>query len=199
MHDLTPATTIMAEIVTNIRDDQLDQPSPCLDTSVAALLDHVDGLSQAFAAAAADDHPAGGDVSPAFGDGSRLGADWRAMIPAHLAALAESWRSEGAWQGQTQAGGVVMPRDVAGSVVTNELLVHGWDLAVATGQPYRADPGLVAAALEFVEPTASASPQGTPGLFGPPVAVPDDAPPLDRLLGLTGRDPRWRSPQSTSW
>ena len=32
------------------------------------------------------------------------------------------------------------------------------------------------------------------GLFGPPVAVPDDAPALDRLAGATGRDPRWTPP-----
>jgi hypothetical protein len=30
------------------------------------------------------------------------------------------------------------------------------------------------------------------GLFGPPVSVPDSAPLLDQLIGLTGRDPAWR-------
>jgi hypothetical protein len=29
------------------------------------------------------------------------------------------------------------------------------------------------------------------GLFGPPVPVPADAPLLDRVIGLTGRDPAW--------
>ncbi|MGH3910617.1 MAG: hypothetical protein ACRDRM_07270 [Pseudonocardiaceae bacterium] len=28
---------------------------------------------------------------------------------------------------------------------------------------------------------------------GAPVPVPDDAPLLDRLLGVTGRDPAWRA------
>jgi hypothetical protein len=37
------------------------------------------------------------------------------------------------------------------------------------------------------------NPDGSPGLFGAPVAVPDSAPLLDRLIGLTGRDPAWRS------
>ena len=35
-------------------------------------------------------------------------------------------------------------------------------------------------------------PNGTPGLFGAPVAVPAGAPELDQLIGLTGRDPGWR-------
>jgi uncharacterized protein (TIGR03086 family) len=197
MHDLTPATAIVAAVVTNIRDDQLDLPTPCPDVTVAGLLHHVAGLSQVFAAAASQDRPAGADGTPSFPDGSRLGADWRARIPEHLRVLAEAWRPESAWKGFTRAGGVDLPRDVAGSVVTNELLAHGWDLAVATGQPYRTDADVVAAALEFVGPAVAAAPEGTPGLFGPPVAVPDDAPPLDRLLGLTGRDPRRRAPGTT--
>jgi uncharacterized protein (TIGR03086 family) len=71
--------------------------------------------------------------------------------------------------------------------------VHGWDLAAALDRPYEPPPDAVEGALGFVGPTVTESPDGTPGLFGPPVAVTEDAPPLDRLLGLTGRDPRWRA------
>lgn len=46
--------------------------------------------------------------------------------------------------------------------------------------------------VDRYDPTVSQNPDGTPGLFGPPVPVADDAPLLDRLLGLTGRDPAWR-------
>jgi uncharacterized protein (TIGR03086 family) len=87
---------------------------------------------------------------------------------------------------------VDLPRDLAGLIVTDELIVHGWDLATATDQPFDAAPALVEAALRFVEPSVAQAPRGTPGLFGPPVAVPDDALPLERLLCLTGRDPAWR-------
>ncbi len=153
MLDLTPATDTVARVVTAVRDDQLDGPTPCPQMTVAALLDHLDGLAQAFAAA---------------------------------------WQDEGAWTGMTAAGGVDLPGEVAGLVALDEVVVHGWDLARATGQPYDPPPAVVESALGFVTPTVAASPEGTPGLFGPPVAVPDDAPPLHRLLGLTGRDPDWR-------
>jgi hypothetical protein len=36
---------------------------------------------------------------------------------------------------------------------------------------------------------------GAKGLFGPPVPIPCDALLLDRILGLTGRDPRWEPPR----
>lgn len=190
MHDLTPATSLVSRVVMDIGDDQLHAPTPCGDANVADLLDHMDGLCQAFTAAAAKDTTLA-DQAP-VADGSRLGPDWRHRIPDRLAKLSAAWRDDSAWTGMTRAGGVDMPAEVAGSVATNEVVVHGWDLAMATGHDYAADPVAVRAAQEFVTPTAEQNPEGVPGLFGPPVAVPADAPELDRLVGLTGRNPAWQ-------
>jgi len=190
MHDLTSATQMASRVVMDITDDQLGAPTPCSEATVADLLDHMDGLCQAFTAAAAKD-PTQGAQAP-VADGSRLGPDWRARIPGRLARLAAAWQAESAWTGMTRAGGVDMPGEVAARVATNEVLVHGWDLAVATRHGYTADPAVVDAALEFVEPTASQNPAGVPGLFGPPVAAPAGSSSLDRLVALTGRNPSWR-------
>ena len=70
----------------------------------------------------------------------------------------------------------------------DEVTVHAWDLAVATGQPYDADPAAVRACHGFV---ASFDAPTDGSLFAPPVDVPDSAPALDRLLAATGRDPGW--------
>jgi uncharacterized protein (TIGR03086 family) len=190
MHDLSPATEMLSRVVMDVQDDQLSAPTPDGDATVADLLDHINSLSAAFAAAAVKDVADSRRASPA--DGSRLPPDWRASIPERLAKLAAAWQSEAAWTGMTKAGGIDMPAEVAASVATNEVIVHGWDLAAGTGQSYVADPELVEVATAFVEPTARQNPGGVPGLFGPAVAVPDGAPPLHRLLGLTGRDPAWQ-------
>jgi uncharacterized protein (TIGR03086 family) len=189
MHDLTPATDMVSRVVRDTTDDQLGAPTPCSDATVADLLDHIDGLCQAFTAAAAKDSTHA-DQAP-VADGSRLGPDWRERIPDRLAELAAAWRAESAWTGMTRAGGVDMPAEVAASVATNEVLVHGWDLAAATRHDYSADAELIEAALEFVGPTASQNPDGVPGLFGAPVESPAGASPLDRLVAMTGRNPLW--------
>ena len=187
MLDLTPATDAAARVVAAVRDDQLDAPTPCEGTSVAALLDHLDGLAQAFTGAARKvPVEAGASV-----DASRLGDDWRERIPARLEVLAQAWREQDAWTGMTAAGGVDLPGEVAGLVALDEVVVHGWDVARATGQDLAVDDQLLEGALGFVRQAVDEHPAGSPGLFGPPVPVPDDAPPLHVLLGLTGRDPAW--------
>lgn len=65
--------------------------------------------------------------------------------------------------------------------------------AVATGQPFDCDRELAEAVYEFVRASVEQNPDGTPGLFGPPMQVPEDAPLLNRIIGLTGRDPAWRT------
>ena len=70
--------------------------------------------------------------------------------------------------------------------------MHGWDLAVATGRRHSCELGPVGAAYEFEAATVAQNPTGGAGLFGPPVPVADEAPLLERLIGLTGRDPARR-------
>jgi uncharacterized protein (TIGR03086 family) len=186
--DLAPQAAEVARVVAGIRDDQLGDPTPCADTPVAGLLAHLVGLTTAFRMAA-EKTPVPGQASASADD---LPPDWRTRIPAQLDALVAAWQRSSAWEGTAQAGGVTMPAPVMATVALDEVLVHGWDLAVATGQHYTADPASVAACTEFAAQAAAEGP--TAGLFGPSVPVPDDAPPLDRLLGLTGRDPGWRPP-----
>ncbi|SFL37062.1 TIGR03086 family protein [Geodermatophilus ruber] len=186
--DLAPQAAEVAGVVAGVRGDQLGNPTPMAGTPVAALLDHLVGLTLAFRLAAEKTPVPGGPSASA----EHLSPEWRRLIPAQLDALVAAWQRPSAWEGTAEAGGVTMPAPVAAAVALDEVLVHGWDLAVATGQPYSADPASVEACLGFAAQVAAGPPQ--PGLFGPPVPVPDDAPALDRLLGLTGRDPGWRPP-----
>ncbi len=189
--DLEPATRQMAELIGGIGDELLDRPTPCPAYTLGDLLDHVGGLTLAFTAAAGKATGGAGAQGPS-GDASRLGDDWRTRIPQDLAALAEAWRDPAAWSGTTQAGGVELPGEVAGLVALDELVIHGWDVARATGQAYDCDPELLEVVHGFV--AQFSGPDGEAareGLFGPVVDVPDDAPLLDRVIGLTGRDPAW--------
>jgi uncharacterized protein (TIGR03086 family) len=190
--DLGPAADAVAAVVRGVRDEDLDRPTPCPGTSVAAMLVHLAGLATAFTAAARPEPVPGGDRPPSPPDAADLDPKFRESIPVALEELGKAWREPSAWTGMTRVGGVDLPRQVAGLVALDEVVVHGWDLARSTGQPYDAPGPAVEGALGFVQPAVAAAPEGTPGLFGPPVAVPADAPPFDRLLGLTGRDPQWR-------
>jgi uncharacterized protein (TIGR03086 family) len=190
MIDLEPATTRLASIVEGVRDDQLSAATPSVGTTVGDLLDHVDGLALAFTAAAAKTRLPEGQ-GQASADASKLADGWRSRIPQRLATLARAWRDNAAWTGMTRAGGQDIPGELAGVIALNEVIVHGWDLAVASGQDYGCEPELAEVAMGFARQAATSSPEGTPGLFGPPVPVPAEAPVLDRLLGFTGRDPGW--------
>jgi uncharacterized protein (TIGR03086 family) len=90
----------------------------------------------------------------------------------------------------TQAGGLDLPGEIAGVVALDELVIHGWDVARATGQPFDVDAQSLDAVAHFVQ---GFSADGTPGLFGARVPVSDSATWLDRVIGMSGRDPNWPS------
>ena len=68
-----------------------------------------------------------------------------------------------------------------------DLVVHGWDLARATGQDETMDPAEVERIWAMAESLGDNLRRS--GVCGPEVPVPADAPLQDRLLGLLGRDP----------
>jgi uncharacterized protein (TIGR03086 family) len=85
------------------------------------------------------------------------------------------------------------------AVISDDLVLHGWDLARATGQDEAMDPDDVERlwAITMAIPPELLEKYRTPGAFGPgievygpEVEVPRNAPLQDRLLGAIGRDPR---------
>jgi uncharacterized protein (TIGR03086 family) len=85
-----------------------------------------------------------------------------------------------------------MPAEIMLTVADNELVVHAWDLAQATGQPYAAAPANLEASWQMVSNTPD-EPEARAGLFGPRIPIADDAPLLDRVLAYAGRDPQWKA------
>jgi uncharacterized protein (TIGR03086 family) len=189
--DLEPAARRTADLVTAVPDDLLNAPTPCPAYSVGDLVEHIGGLAIAFRDAAGK--ISGPTVSQAPApDASRLGTDWRTRIPEDLVGLAAAWRNPAAWTGMTMVGGVDLPGEVAGLVALDEIFIHGWDLAVATGQKFNCDDASLEVVHGFVlESAAPGQAALRDGIFGPVIAVPPDAPLLDRVLGLAGRDPGW--------
>ena len=119
-------------------DDQLDAPTPCTEWTLEGLLAHIHQFATVFTANAQK-------LPPAPVDG--LPADWRRVIPLRLDELARAWRDPSAWQGRVSAGGVEMTGEENAVVAIEELVVHGWDVARASGQDFRP----AAVSLEHVE------------------------------------------------
>jgi uncharacterized protein (TIGR03086 family) len=81
---------------------------------------------------------------------------------------------------------------MVGLTAADELVVHGWDIARAIGRPYGCEPEVLVAARSFLVQFASPdAPAGPDVPFGPSRRVPDDAPLLDQVVALAGRDPGW--------
>jgi uncharacterized protein (TIGR03086 family) len=123
---------------------------------------------------------------------SPLDGEWRAEIRRNLDDMAAAWTPIEAWSGTTRIGGMDSPAEMVGCVGAEELLVHTWDLAVATGRDFAASPEVIAAARYFLDATADTDrPSGTAVPFGPPTTPPAGASALDQVIALAGRDVNW--------
>jgi uncharacterized protein (TIGR03086 family) len=191
--DFDPPVRQLRALLLGVDDDELTGPTPCPDWTVAALLDHLTGLSLAFTQAARKRADAPGTGGPPPAPSARhLSPHWRSRLPVLLEELDTAWRDPAAWTGTAQAGGVTMPATALGTVAMNELVMHSWDLARATGQEYATDPRILEVLIEFLSQGPA---EGTPGMFGPVLSAPSEPTLLDQALSLAGRRSDWRPPR----
>lgn len=153
----------------------LDGKSPCEGWTSKDVIDHVFGGTAGFAEAL------GGSVPPADDD-----ADLTSRYEALRNALTEASRQPGALDKMVPApiGGEI-PASMMLGIYTTDTLIHTWDLARATGVDVELDQELLQRSWDGVLPIEELVRK--PGIFGPRVEVPDDAPLQDRALGFFGR------------
>jgi uncharacterized protein (TIGR03086 family) len=188
--DLHAAADRITRLLEAVPNDSMEAPTPCPDLPLGALIDHVGGFAKVFAASARKEL---GELTaqPPAPRADNLEPGWRARMAADLSALADTWDAPDAWEGMTQAGGQELPGAMAGLIALDELVVHGWDIAQATGQRFDCEAVTLGEVKATVQQVRGGNDGDIPGLFGPVVAVADDADALERVLSLTGRDPGW--------
>lgn len=152
----------------------LDAPTPCDDWDVKTLMNHMLATQQYFVGAAR-----GEDVAPPGGTppvllGPDPVADFRNARTETLQVFGED--------------GVIEKTGPALGIAFSDQLLHGWDLAKATGQDTIMPNGLPEAAYEIVH--GAFTDDQRQGVFGPEIEVPDDASAQDKLLAYSGRTPR---------
>jgi uncharacterized protein (TIGR03086 family) len=171
-----------AALLEGVTPDQYGDPTPCPDYDVRALVNHITGWVQAFAASANGGPPAIDPTTHEAGD------DPAAEFRAAADSIMQGWRTKGLDRSVSMMGGDSPARIVVNMTIM-EYVTHGWDLATATKQPVPYTEEEAAQALALAEGTLPAQYRGSDQPFGDIVDVPGTAPAVDRFIGFMGRDP----------
>jgi uncharacterized protein (TIGR03086 family) len=163
----------------------LTGPTPCADYDLRTLLRHFVGTSGAFVRAG---QTKALDPDDPWGANATLNEqDWADQLAGQVEAIGRAWSRPEAWTGSIE--GAQMPAPAIGELGLIEVMLHGWDVARATGQSLRVSDELGAELHRCLTPTLE---QGREfEVYGPEVTGNGDASPFTRALGLSGRDPDW--------
>jgi uncharacterized protein (TIGR03086 family) len=159
-----------------ISRDELSKSTPCTEYDVMQLTDHLLNSITVLGGAAGAEVPER-DTGDSV-EGQIIGAARPTL---------DAWHRRGLDDTVT-IGTNELPATFAVSILSLELLVHGWDYAAATRHPIEVAESLADYVLGLAKKVITPQGRATVG-FADPVAVPDDAPALDRLIAFTGRDP----------
>jgi uncharacterized protein (TIGR03086 family) len=176
---LDRAMAAVIELVDGVRADQWGNPTPCSDWNVRRLVDHLVAGNLRFAALR--------DASPfisADGEPPDPATAYRFSAIALHAAFAEPGVLKGTYHSPMgQASGAVLMQ-----LRITEQLVHGWDLAQATGRPHDLPEDLAEQALIISRAQlGDTQREGIP--FEPAQCITEDASQIDKLAAFCGRRP----------
>jgi uncharacterized protein (TIGR03086 family) len=186
------AQSAFGDRVHAVREDQWHAPTPDTEWDVAALVAHVVDedrwvapLIHGHDLESAGKIVAGMRSLPVDGG---VGADYVQEWDEAARNAADAFGEDGAMDRTVALSrGATPARDYIGEMVFDHL-VHSWDLGKAIGyaEPLPAD--VVDAVYGMAKGMGDLSSYGD--MFAPAVSVPDDSSTLDKLIALTGRDPR---------
>lgn len=185
---LADAARAAADVARGAAGAPLDSPTPTTDWDLRTLIDHwvlytAHGLEHRARRADLPTELVGRDFAAE--------PDWPERYAEQLDRALAAWREPTAWEGEIDfGGGSTLPAEAIAGMNLAELVLHGWDVAAATGQPIEVDDGTARAVLALVEQYAEMFREYAG--FAEPLPVDDGMPPLERALRLSGRDPRWR-------
>lgn len=178
------------EVASGVIQDQATAATPCSEWSVLDLFNHLIGGLEFTAGCITGDVP---DIRPNEAESSYQGeTDVAVLIRAYHTSVdraLELAAETGALEqtAMTPFGEMPVARIMMGTVL--DQLVHGWDLAQATGQDTTLDSEMVEFAYEMLVSGGFADMGRQAGFVGPEVAVPDSASLQNRMLGYMGRHP----------
>jgi uncharacterized protein (TIGR03086 family) len=185
---LATAHEATGRLVAGVRADQWELPTPCSEWTVRQLVNHlVGGTRMVSGALRGEPLPSPGDLRRRL-DEDQLGDDAVAAYRDSDAGMLAAFGVPGVLERSYAIPAGTLPGPAVLHVRTVEALVHGWDLAVATGQQAGFPDDVAAGELAFSRGLLGQIPPDRRP-FGPPQPVPDDAPALDRLVALLGRAP----------
>jgi uncharacterized protein (TIGR03086 family) len=165
----------------------LEQTTPCTDWDLRTLLNHM----ILWTSYSAERRAYGESVAEEL-----MSKDFTAepgyaqAYQAQIAKAVDAWSEPEAWAGDRNVMGSATPAADIAAMLIAEMVLHGWDIAQATGQDYRCDEGVAQAVLETVRAQGELFRQYQG--FAAIVSVPEDATAFDRALALSGRDPGWK-------
>lgn len=192
VEQLTRSLEGMGRLVEGVRDEQWDHPTPCTEWTVRDLVHHVVAGNQLFADVANSDPVSAPDRATTAATNSSAagpGSDYAASAYRDsAAALLSAFSAPGALEVVVTVPFGAVPGVVAVHLRIVEALVHGWDLARATGQASDADQAIAQGALGFTRSALADIPPERRGGFAASQPAADELPALDRLAAMLGRD-----------
>ena len=168
-------------VLGRLTEDDLSRPSPCTEYTVGEVGQHV-VRSMVLLASVAGDPAASltaGPVGPAAGS-------LEEQVAVTTEAALTAWRRRGVG-GTVAVGRSTLPADLAFEIIPMELLVHGWDVARATGQQIDVPPEVADHLLGRARELVTEDKRGRS--FAAEVPPGPQASALHRLIAFTGRVP----------
>jgi uncharacterized protein (TIGR03086 family) len=187
---MAAAAAETARVVGGVPGYPMDAATPCGEWDLRTLVNHTIVWTSYSAERRASGESVEAElISKDFAAEPGFAEDYAAQVGRAVTA----WSDPAAWERELGVMGSATPAADVAALLIAEMVLHGWDIARATGQEYACDDDVAALVLATVEAQGDLFRQYQG--FAAVVPLPegqDDVTILDRALSLSGRDPAWK-------